>query len=100
MQRDFEELPATAIEALRASLLELLIHFASAAAAVRTQLCLALAAMAAHVPAQQWGKGGLVMWLAENLGRQPQDLALPCMLELLTVIPEVIPCLSIDSSST
>lgn len=88
VQRDFEELPPDAAEKLRASLLSLLIHFATGATAVSTQLCLAIAAMAAHVPAQQWGQGGVVMWLAQNLGQQSQDIALPCMLELLTIIPE------------
>lgn len=88
MQRDFEELPAQATDALRASLLDLLIRFAIGATAVRTQLCLAIAAMAAHIPSKQWGQGGVVMWLAENLSRQSQEVALPCMLELLTVIPE------------
>ncbi|DBA80940.1 TPA: hypothetical protein ACH3X2_007160 [Trebouxia sp. C0005] len=90
VQRDFEELPAQAADALRASLLDLLIRFASGATAVRTQLCLAIAAMAAHIPSKQWGQGGVVMWLAENLGRQSQEVALPCMLELLTVIPEAM----------
>lgn len=90
VQRDFEELPAQASDALRASLLDLLIRFATGATAVRTQLCLAIAAMAAHIPSKQWGQGGVVMWLAENLGRQSQEVALPCMLELLTVIPEEV----------
>lgn len=89
MQRDFEELPSPAAEALRNSLLELLLRFADGALPVRTQLCLAIAAMAAHVPSQQWGGGGVVQWLADNVGRQRQDIALPCMLELLTVLPEV-----------
>ena len=88
VQRDFEELPASAAEALRASLLNLLIRFATGAMAVRTQLCLAMAAMAAHIPSKQWSQGGIVEWLAENLRQQAQDVALPCMLELLTVIPE------------
>ena len=88
VQRDFEELPAGAAEALRASLLNLLIRFATGATAVRTQLCLAIAAMAAHIPSRQWGEGGIVVWLAESLSKQAQDIALPCMLELLTVIPE------------
>lgn len=88
VQRDFEELPANAAEALQASLLNLLIRFATGAMAVRTQLCLAMAAMAAHIPSKQWSQGGIVEWLAENLRQQAQDVALPCMLELLTVIPE------------
>ena len=92
VQRDFEELPGSAADALRTSLLKLLIHFAHGPLPVRTQLCLAIAAMAAHVPSQQWGAGGIVQWLANNVGRQNQDIALPCMLELLTVLPEVNPC--------
>ena len=92
MQRDFEELPsAAAAEALRASLLNLLIRFVTGATAVRTQLCLSIAALAAHVPAKQWGPNGVVGWLADNLSRQSQDVALPCMLEVLTVIPEASP---------
>jgi len=98
VQRDFEELPAQAADALRASLLELLIRFATGATAVRTQLCLAIAAMAAHIPAKQWGQSGVVMWLAENLGRQSQEVALPCMLELLTVIPEASPAMQLLQS--
>lgn len=89
VQRDFEELPAAAAEALRRSLLKLVIRFAHGPLPVRTQLCLAIAAMAAHVPSQQWGQGGIVQWLADNVGSQSQDIALPCMLELLTVLPEV-----------
>lgn len=32
---------------------------------------------------------GVVLWLWHRLGSQPPDIALPCMLELLTVLPEV-----------
>lgn len=58
-------------------------------AAVRTQLCLAIAALAAHLPAVQWGPQGVVGWLAQRLGGEPQAVSLPCMLELLTVLPQV-----------
>lgn len=58
-------------------------------AAVRTQLCLAVAALAAHLPAVQWGPTGVVGWLAQRLGGEPQTVSLPCMLELLTVLPQV-----------
>ena len=57
--------------------------------AVRTQLCLAIAALAAHLPAVQWGPEGVVGWLAQRLGSEPQAVSLPCMLELLTVLPQV-----------
>lgn len=58
VQRDFEELPEEAIPQLRDSLFNLLVRSSKGAPPVRTQLCLALAAMAAHLPAAGWGEGG------------------------------------------
>ena len=87
--KDFEELPAQAAAALRASLLELLLAFGQGAASVKIQLCLALAAVAVHMPAAQWEGGGPVQWLVLKLQRAPQALALPCMLGVLEVLPEV-----------
>eukprot|EP00891_Asterochloris_glomerata_P002287 jgi/Astpho2/2287/e_gw1.00040.5.1_t len=86
--KDFEELPAQAADALRASLLELLLAFGQGAASVKIQLCLALAAVAVHMPAAQWEGGGPVQWLVLKLQRAPQALALPCMLGVLEVLPE------------
>jgi len=57
--------------------------------AVRRQLCLAIIALTVHVPAQNWGEGEPIMWLASRILRQPPDLALPCLLELLTLMPQV-----------
>lgn len=91
VQRDFEELPAGAAGALRDSLLTLLVQHCAGGAAVRTQLCLAVAALAAHMPAAQWGPNGVVGWLVQRLGGEPQSVSLPCMLELLTVLPQVRP---------
>ncbi|KAI3438282.1 hypothetical protein D9Q98_000717 [Chlorella vulgaris] len=88
VQRDFEELPAGAAGALRDSLVAMLVQHCSGSAAVRTQLCLAIAALAAHLPASQWGPSGVVGWLAQRLGGEPQNVSLPCMLELLTVLPQ------------
>jgi hypothetical protein len=90
VQRDFEELPPEAVPALRDSLFSLLLRFAAArAAAVRTQLALALAALAAHVPAGGWGEGGVLRWFAERFASQASDVGLSCMLEMLTVLPQV-----------
>ncbi|GBF90722.1 hypothetical protein Rsub_03023 [Raphidocelis subcapitata] len=93
VQRDFEELPPEAVPALRDSLFALLIRFAAArAAAVRTQLALALAALAAHVPAPAWGEGGALRWFAERFAAQAGagagEVGLSCMLEMLTVLPQ------------
>jgi len=41
-----------------------------------------------HVPASRWGDGGAVRWFANALGGADQAVALPCMLELLTVLPQ------------
>ena len=51
VQRDFEELPQGAAQSLRDSLVTLLVKHCQGNAAVRTQLCLAIAALAAHLPA-------------------------------------------------
>ncbi|KIY97732.1 hypothetical protein MNEG_10232 [Monoraphidium neglectum] len=90
VQRDFEELPQDAVPQLRDSLFALLLRFANARAqAVRTQLALALAALAAHVPAAAWGgEGGVLRWFAERFASQASDVALSCMLEILTVLPQ------------
>jgi transportin-3 len=87
-QRDLEELPPEAVPALRDSLVALLLRPAAAAAPVRTQLCLALAALAVHLPAPAWGGGGAVGWLAARLGAEPPAAAVPAILELLTVLPQ------------
>lgn len=89
VQQDFEELPAEAHGSLRDSLVLLLIKFSASPATVRTQLCLALAAFGAHVPQSHWGPGGVVQWFAGRLGGEAQEVAVPCMLELLTVMPQV-----------
>ena len=60
---------------------------------MRTQLALALASMAVHVPAAQWNaQGGAVRWFVEKLNAVPQEAALPCLLELLIVLPQVWGC--------
>lgn len=56
---------------------------------MRTQLCLGLAAVAVHVPAERWGEAGVIRWFGFKFGAVGADVALPCMLELLTVLPQV-----------
>ena len=98
VQHDVEELPREALPSLRDSLAGLLLAFGRGAPPVRTQLSLALASLAAALPAAEWrpsaasvasaaaaaagsglgGGGGLgagsvmaagpVPWLAERLG--------------------------------
>eukprot|EP00879_Flechtneria_rotunda_P018208 GHRR01019098.1.p2 GENE.GHRR01019098.1~~GHRR01019098.1.p2 ORF type:complete len:293 (+),score=112.18 GHRR01019098.1:708-1586(+) len=88
VQRDFEELPPEAVPQLRDSLLQLLLRFGKGTPSVRTQLCLAMAALAAHLPAAQWGEGGVLRWLMERFSGQDPAVAMSCMLELLTVLPQ------------
>jgi hypothetical protein len=93
VQRDYEELPAEAVPQLRESLFALISKFARGAPPVRTQLCLAMAALAAHCPAASWtdsnGGSGVLRWLVAKFAALPAETAMPCMLELLTVLPQV-----------
>ena len=86
--RDFEELPAAAVRSLRDSLIGLLLQHGTHSGPVRMQLCLAVSALAAHLPAAQWSSAGVVPWLWERLSAQPNQQGLPCMLELLVVLPQ------------
>eukprot|EP00897_Mesotaenium_endlicherianum_P002366 jgi/Mesen1/2157/ME000152S01249 len=54
---------------------------------LRTKLCLAIAALAAHAESARWGEGGgIIKWLARQLGSQ-QD-AVEGLIELLAVLPQ------------
>ena len=56
---------------------------------MRTALCLALAGLSAHTPPQQWGHpDGALGALTARLGGEPKDRALPCLLQLLVVLPQ------------
>ncbi|XLR00328.1 hypothetical protein S83_066526, partial [Arachis hypogaea] len=55
---------------------------------VRTQISIAVAALAVHVPAEDWGDGGIVKWLRDEMDSHPKYI--PRFLELLTVLPEEV----------
>uniref|UniRef100_A0A0D3HEQ9 Importin N-terminal domain-containing protein n=1 Tax=Oryza barthii TaxID=65489 RepID=A0A0D3HEQ9_9ORYZ len=86
VQRDFEELPSEAFRPLQDSLYALLKKFSKGPQKVRTQICIAMAALAVHVPVEDWGGGGIVNWLSDEMNSQ-QDF-IPSFLELLTVLPQ------------
>ncbi|MED6148223.1 Transportin mos14 [Stylosanthes scabra] len=88
VQRDFEELPSTAFRPLRDSLNNLLKKFHKGHPKVRTQISIAVAALAVHVPAEDWGDGGIVKWLRDEMDSHPEYI--PGFLELLTVLPEEV----------
>ncbi|OIW00111.1 hypothetical protein TanjilG_29101 [Lupinus angustifolius] len=88
VQRDFEELPSTAFRPLRDSLNTLLKKFHKGPPKVRTQISIAVAALSVHVPAQDWGDGGIVIWLRDEMDSHPEYI--PGFLELLTVLPEEV----------
>ncbi|XP_058762412.1 transportin MOS14 isoform X2 [Vicia villosa] len=88
VQRDFEELPSTAFRPLRDSLNNLLKKFHKGHPKVRTQISIAVAALAVHVPAEDWGDGGIVKWLRDEMDSNPEYI--PGFLELLTVLPEEV----------
>ncbi|XP_057479377.1 transportin MOS14-like isoform X2 [Actinidia eriantha] len=86
VQRDFEELPSEAFRPLRDSLNSLLKTFHKGPPKVRTQIGLAVAALAVHVPAKDWGDGGIINWLRDEMNSHPE--CIPSFLELLRVLPE------------
>ncbi|KAF3543786.1 hypothetical protein DY000_02006047 [Brassica cretica] len=104
VQRDFEELPPGAFQKLRESLTvslystcfttpgyscrqhTLLKKFHKGPPKVRTQISIAVAALAVHVPAADWGDAGIVSWLRDEMNMHPEYV--PGFLELLTVLPE------------
>lgn len=88
VQRDFEELPCEAFRPLRDSLNNLLKKFHKGPHRVRTQISIAVAALAVHVPAEDWGDGGIVNWLRDEMNSHPEYV--PGFLELLTVLPEEV----------
>ncbi|PKI63167.1 hypothetical protein CRG98_016352 [Punica granatum] len=88
VQRDFEELPSEAFRPLRDSLNTLLKKFHKGPPKVRTQISIAVAALAVHVPADDWGDGGIVNWLRDEMNSHPEFV--PGFLELLTVLPEEV----------
>ncbi|PIN22652.1 Nuclear transport regulator [Handroanthus impetiginosus] len=88
VQRDFEELPSEAFRPLRVSLNTLLKSFHKGPPKVRTQISLAVAALAVHVPAEDWGDGGIVNWIRDEMNSHPE--CIPSFLELLRVLPEEV----------
>ncbi|KAL5977120.1 hypothetical protein ACLOJK_021462 [Asimina triloba] len=70
VQRDFEELPSEAFGPLRDSL----------------YICIAVAALAVHVSAEDWGGGGVLNWLKDEMSLHPEWIR--SFLELLTVLPQ------------
>nr|CAB3499380.1 unnamed protein product [Digitaria exilis] len=86
VQRDFEELPSEAFRSLQDSLYVLLKKFNKGPPKVRTQICIAIAALAVHVPVEDWGAGGIVNWLSDEMKAHPEFI--PGFLELLIVLPQ------------
>ncbi|GAA0171554.1 transporter [Lithospermum erythrorhizon] len=86
VQRDFEELPSEAFRPLRDSLNSLLKTFHKGPPRVRTQISLAVAALAVHVPADDWGDGGIMTWLRDQMNTHSECIS--SFLELLRVLPE------------
>ena len=86
-REDFEQLPPGAAVSLRGSLLALLARFGSGPAAVRSALCAAVAALAAHTPAGEWECGGVVPWPAARIAEGGAGAA-GVLVEVLQCVPE------------
>ncbi|CAL5329385.1 unnamed protein product [Camellia sinensis] len=93
VQRDFEELPSEAFRPLR-DLLNLIENI-SQRPPLKLEPSLAVAALAVHVPAKDWGDGGIVNWLRDEMNSHPE--CIPSFLELLRVLPEMIPASTLAS---
>ncbi|CAL5377373.1 unnamed protein product [Camellia sinensis] len=93
VQRDFEELPSEAFRPLR-DLLNLIENI-SQRPPLKLEPSLAVAALAVHVPAKDWGDGGIVNWLRDEMNSHPE--CIPSFLELLRVLPERIPASTLAS---
>ena len=84
IQYDWAELPVTAHESLRSSLLNHVLRFGQGP--VLTQLCLAVGVLVLHMQSWNTAVSDLITSLT-----QPAEQAtakLPCLLEMLTVLPE------------
>ncbi|KAK9116972.1 hypothetical protein Sjap_015919 [Stephania japonica] len=86
VQRDFEELPSEAFRPLRDSLNTLLKKLHNGPSIVRTQISVAVAALAVHVSAEDWGGGGIVYWVRDEMKSHPECIT--SFLELMTVLPQ------------
>ncbi|KAJ6817034.1 transportin MOS14 isoform X2 [Iris pallida] len=86
VQRDFEELPSEAFGPLRDSLYALLKKLSKGPPKVRTQISIAVSALAVHVSVEDWGGGGIVNWVSDEMKSHPEYI--PSFLELLTVLPQ------------
>jgi len=88
VQRDFEELPSGAFRSLQDSLYALLKKFNKGPAKVRTQICIAIAALAVHVPVEDWGACGIVNWLSFEMSAHHEFI--PGFIVLMIVFRQVI----------
>lgn len=86
--RDFEELTTDVSKTMPETILGILSMHAQGPPAVRTQLCLALAGLALHIPASAWSGGSLIQWIGRQMGASLDDHVQHILLEMLTVIPQ------------
>ena len=89
-QRDFEELTPNQASGLQNTLVTLLIRYGEGLKPVRTQLCVAIASLAVHLPASSFGEAGVIGWLYMKLNAETNpSAAVVCLLELLITLPQV-----------
>lgn len=90
-QRDFEELPPEAVSGLQNTLVTLLIRYGDGFKPIRTQLCVAIASLAVHIPAATFGEAGVIGWLYNKLNSETDpSVAVVCLLELLLTLPQEV----------
>lgn len=68
----------------------LLIRYGDGFKPIRTQLCVAIASLAVHIPAASFGEAGVIGWLYNKLNSETDpSVAVVCLLELLLTLPQV-----------
>ena len=89
-QRDFEELSPEQASGLQNTLVTLLIRYGEGLKPVRTQLCIAIASLAVHLPASSFDEAGVIGWLYMKLNAETNpSAAVVSLLELLITLPQV-----------
>jgi len=86
IQYDWAELPADSHKALRSSLMAHIVRFGQGPGPVLTQLCLAIATLALHMESWKTVVPDLIQALTTPAEQATSKL--PCLLELLGVLPE------------
>ena len=86
--QDLEELPKENVLSLREAIVVLVLSCGQDLSAIRTQLCLALSGIAAHLPWAEWNNVGVVAWVEARFRGEPKPHSSICLVEVLCILAE------------